>query len=73
MPIKKVPVSMTVNGQEYEALVEPRKLLVDFIREDAGLTGTHIGCEHGVCGACTIIMEGETVRACLAFAIQAEG
>ena len=73
MPIKKVAVSMTINGEQYEGLVEPRKLLVDFIREDASLTGTHIGCEHGVCGACTVLVEGETVRSCLAFAIQAEG
>ena len=73
MPIKKVAVSMTINGEQYEGLVEPRKLLVDFIREDAGLTGTHIGCEHGVCGACTVLVEGETVRTCLALAIQAEG
>ena len=73
MPIKKVAVSMTINGEQHEGLVEPRKLLVDFIREEAGLTGTHIGCEHGVCGACTVIMEGETVRSCLTFAVQAEG
>jgi aerobic carbon-monoxide dehydrogenase small subunit len=73
VPSSKVAVSMAINGQKYEGLVEPRKLLVDFIREDAGLTGTHIGCEHGVCGACTIIMEGETVRSCLTFAVQAEG
>ncbi|HLG72606.1 MAG TPA: (2Fe-2S)-binding protein [Chloroflexota bacterium] len=64
---------MTINGEQHEGLVEPRKLLVDFIREEAGLTGTHIGCEHGVCGACTVIMEGETVRSCLTFAVQAEG
>ncbi len=73
MPIKKVAVSMTINGEQHEGLVEPRKLLVDFIREEAGLTGTHIGCEHGVCGACTVLMEGETIRSCLTFAIQAEG
>jgi len=73
VPIKKVAVSMTINGEQHEGLVEPRKLLVDFIREEAGLTGTHIGCEHGVCGACTVIMEGETVRSCLTFAVQAEG
>ncbi len=73
MPIKKVAVSMTINGEQHEGLVEPRKLLVDFIREEAGLTGTHIGCEHGVCGACTVLMEGETIRSCLTFARQAEG
>jgi carbon-monoxide dehydrogenase small subunit len=64
---------MSINGQPYEGLVEPRKLLVDFIREEASLTGTHIGCEHGVCGACTILMDGETVRSCLTFAVQAQG
>ena len=73
MPIKKVAVSMTINGEQHEGLVESRKLLVDFIREEAGLTGTHIGCEHGVCGACTVLVEGETVRSCLTFAIQAVG
>ena len=73
MSVKKVAVSMSINGQEYEGLVEPRKLLVDFIREDAALTGTHIGCEHGVCGACTVLMDGETIRSCLTFAIQAQG
>ncbi|HLQ31399.1 MAG TPA: (2Fe-2S)-binding protein [Chloroflexota bacterium] len=69
----KVAVSMAINGQTYDGLVEPRKLLVDFIREDAGLTGTHIGCEHGVCGACTILLDGETIRSCLTFAVQAQG
>jgi aerobic-type carbon monoxide dehydrogenase small subunit (CoxS/CutS family) len=64
---------MAINGQTYDGLVEPRKLLVDFIREDAGLTGTHIGCEHGVCGACTILLDGETIRSCLTFAVQAQG
>jgi aerobic-type carbon monoxide dehydrogenase small subunit (CoxS/CutS family) len=73
VPIKKVAVSTTINGEQFEALIEPRKLLVDYIREDAGLTGTHIGCEHGICGACTVIMDGETVRSCLTFAVQAEG
>jgi carbon-monoxide dehydrogenase small subunit len=73
VPISKVAVSMIINGQECEALVEPRKLLVDFIREDAGLTGTHIGCEHGICGACTVIAEGETIRSCLTFAVQFQG
>ncbi|HLY65735.1 MAG TPA: (2Fe-2S)-binding protein [Chloroflexota bacterium] len=64
---------MTINGEAYEGLVEPRKLLVDFIREDASLTGTHIGCEHGICGACTVLVDGHTVRSCLTFAVQAEG
>ncbi len=66
-------ISMTINGVEYEGACEPRKLLVDFIREDLGLTGTHVGCEHGVCGACTIFMNGQTVRSCLMFAVQADG
>ncbi len=69
----KVAVSMTINGEQFDGLIEPRKLLVDFIREEAGLTGTHIGCEHGVCGACTILIDGETVRSCLTFAVQAQG
>src|SRR5262249_52438574 len=69
----KTPVRMTVNGLEQEGLVEPRRLLVDFLREDLGLTGTHIGCEHGVCGACTVLVDGQSVRACLMFAVQANG
>lgn len=68
-----VTVSMTVNGQQREARVEPRKTLADFLREDCALTGTHLGCEHGVCGACTVLLDGAAVRACLLFAVQAEG
>jgi carbon-monoxide dehydrogenase small subunit len=64
---------MTVNGLEQEGLVEPRRLLVDFLRDDLGLTGTHVGCEHGVCGACTVLVDGQSVRACLMFAVQANG
>jgi aerobic-type carbon monoxide dehydrogenase small subunit (CoxS/CutS family) len=64
---------MTINGVDYEGSCEPRKLLVDFIREDLGLTGTHVGCEHGVCGACTIFMNAQTIRSCLMFAVQADG
>jgi carbon-monoxide dehydrogenase small subunit len=64
---------VTVNGTAYEREVEPRLLLSDFIRHDLGLTGTHVGCEHGVCGACTILFDGLPVRACLIFAIQADG
>ena len=64
---------MTINGREYRGEVEPRKLLVDFIRDDLGLTGTHVGCEHGVCGACTVLLDNEPVRACLMFAVQANG
>jgi len=66
-------IRLTVNGKSYEGRCEPRKLLVDFVREDLGLTGTHIGCEHGICGACTIILDDEAVRACLMFAVQANG
>lgn len=64
---------MTINGTPYTAGVEVRKMLADFIREDAGLTGTHLGCEHGVCGACTILLDGRAVRSCLTFAVQADG
>ena len=70
---EKLPVRLRVNGRDYEGACEPRKLLVDFIREDLRLTGTHVGCEHGICGACTILMDGRTVRACLMFAVQADG
>ena len=66
-------ISLRVNGHAYTATVEPRKLLSDCIREDVGLTGTHVGCEHGVCGACTILLDGQAVRSCLLFAVQAEG
>jgi carbon-monoxide dehydrogenase small subunit len=66
-------IKVTVNGTEYERLVEPRLLLSDFIRHDLGLSGTHVGCEHGLCGACTILFDGESVRSCLIFAVQANG
>lgn len=66
-------VSFTVNGEARTVRVEPRKTLADAIREDCGLTGTHLGCEHGVCGACTIVLDGAPVRSCLMFAAQAEG
>ena len=66
-------VTMIVNGARREARVEPRKTLADFLREDCALTGTHLGCEHGVCGACTVLLDGEAVRACLLFAVQAQG
>ena len=66
-------IRLTINGQEREGEAEPRKLLADFIREDLGLTGTHVGCEHGVCGACTILLDGEPVRSCLMFAVQVNG
>jgi aerobic-type carbon monoxide dehydrogenase small subunit (CoxS/CutS family) len=67
------PIRVTVNGTTHERSVEPRMLLSDFIRHELGLTGTHVGCEHGVCGACTIHLEGEPIRACLMFAVQANG
>ncbi|ULE35207.1 (2Fe-2S)-binding protein [Mycobacterium sp. IDR2000157661] len=66
-------VSMTVNGREHTAVVEPRLTLADYLREKCGLTGTHLGCEHGACGACTVLLNGDAVRACLLFAVQAEG
>ena len=68
-----VEISVTVNGAPYRRAVEPRLLLSDFIRQDLGLTGTHVGCEHGVCGACTVLMDGEAVRSCLILAVQADG
>jgi len=66
-------LSITVNDKEYQRSVEPRLLLSDFLRHDLGLTGTHVGCEHGVCGACTILFDGYPVRSCLMFAVQADG
>lgn len=70
---KKFPVKVTVNGQVYEREVEARLLLSDFLRHDLGLMGTHVGCEHGICGACTVLFDGEPVRSCLIFAVQATG
>jgi len=64
---------LSVNGRDYKVQVEPRRTLADAIREDCGLTGTHIGCEHGVCGACTVLVDGAPVRSCLMFAVQANG
>ena len=66
-------IKVTVNGENYEREVEPRMLLADFLRYELGLTGTHVGCEHGVCGACTVILDGDSVRSCLCFAIQTDG
>ncbi len=68
-----VLVRLKVNCVEYERKVEPRRLLADFLREELGLTGTHVGCEHGICGACTVLLNGESVRSCLMFAIQVSG
>jgi carbon-monoxide dehydrogenase small subunit len=66
-------IELSVNGERRRADVEARKTLADFLREDCALTGTHLGCEHGVCGACTVLVDGEAVRACLMFAVQADG
>jgi aerobic-type carbon monoxide dehydrogenase small subunit (CoxS/CutS family) len=68
-----VVVGLTVNGVAHEARCESRKLLADFLREDLGLTGTHVGCEHGICGACTILFNGEAARSCIMLAVQADG
>lgn len=70
---EKVALTLDVNGKTYEVMVEPRKTLADTIREECGLTGTHLGCEHGVCGACTVLADGQPVRSCLLFAVQCEG
>ena len=70
---RTIPIALTVNGIRHELDVEPRWLLVDVIRERLGLTGTHIGCEHGVCGTCTVLMDGQTVRSCLTLAVTADG
>ena len=66
-------IRLMINGEARSGQVEPRKLLVDFLREDLGLTGTHVGCEHGICGACTILVNGEAARSCLMLAVQADG
>lgn len=68
-----IPIRVTVNGAAQARQVEPRLLLSDFLRYELGLTGTHVGCEHGVCGACTVLLDGEAVRSCLVFAVQADG
>ncbi len=73
MPQAYRSVEITVNGLTYNRQVEPRKLLSDFLREDLDLRGTHVGCEHGICGACTVLVSGHTVRSCLMFAVQANG
>ncbi|MDV3130166.1 (2Fe-2S)-binding protein [Mycobacterium sp. 21AC1] len=70
---ERILIELTVNGVEHELIVEPRRTLVDALRHDIGLTGTHVGCEHGVCGACTVLIDGAPTRACLMFAVQAEG
>ena len=70
---QSISITVTVNEKEYKREVEPRLLLSDFLRHELGLTGTHVGCEHGVCGACTILFDGESARSCLIFAVQANG
>jgi len=70
---QRISIAVAVNGERHECVVEPRVLLSDFLRERLGLTGTHVGCEHGVCGACTVLLDGEPVRACLLFAVQIDG
>jgi carbon-monoxide dehydrogenase small subunit len=69
----KRSIKLTINGRDHDIMVESRRTLVDAIREDCGQTGTHIGCEHGICGACTVLLDGEPVRSCLMFAEQAAG
>jgi aerobic carbon-monoxide dehydrogenase small subunit len=70
---QKSEITLTINGRSYDVRIDPRRTLVDTIRDDCGQTGTHIGCEHGVCGACTVLLDGEPVRSCLMFAVQAQG
>jgi aerobic carbon-monoxide dehydrogenase small subunit len=70
---EKLSITAIINGAKHSATVEPRRSLVDFLRHDVGLVGTHVGCEHGVCGACTVMLDGRTVRSCLLFAAQADG
>ena len=72
-PSERVAVRLTVNDRPVEQVVEARRSLADFLREDLGLTGTHVGCEHGVCGACTVLVDGRSARSCLLFAAQLEG
>ncbi|UOK73332.1 (2Fe-2S)-binding protein [Ancylobacter polymorphus] len=71
--MSKCQISVTVNGQRHERLVEPRLLLTDFLRHELSLPGTHVGCEHGVCGACTVLVDGKATRSCLCFAVQLDG
>jgi carbon-monoxide dehydrogenase small subunit len=72
-PTDPLPIEMTVNGERRRGAVEARLTLADYLREQCALTGTHLGCEHGVCGACTVLLDGEAVRSCLLFAVQANG
>jgi carbon-monoxide dehydrogenase small subunit len=70
---KKIEITLNINGRDHAIQVEPRRTLADAIREDCGQTGTHVGCEHGICGACTVIVGDDAVRSCLMFAVQAQG
>ncbi|MDG4665459.1 (2Fe-2S)-binding protein [Mycobacterium sp. 236(2023)] len=69
----EIPVEVSVNGRHHSSTVEPRLTLADYLREKCGLTGTHLGCEHGACGACTVLLDGQAVRSCLVFAVQVDG
>jgi carbon-monoxide dehydrogenase small subunit len=71
--VRNVSIALSVNGRQYQRAIEPRLLLSDFLRHELGLTGTHIGCEHGVCGACTVLVDGQLARSCLMLAVQADG
>ena len=73
MSARHLEIVLNVNGETVSARVEARRTLVDFLREDLALTGSHVGCEHGVCGACTVLLDGEAVRGCLTFAVQCDG
>jgi carbon-monoxide dehydrogenase small subunit len=71
--MNEIPVEVSVNGRRHTATVEPRLTLADYLRDKCGLTGTHLGCEHGACGACTVLLDGQAVRSCLVFAVQVDG
>ena len=71
--MNEIPVEVSVNGRRHTAAVEPRLTLADYLRDKCGLTGTHLGCEHGACGACTVLLDGQAVRSCLVFAVQVDG
>jgi aerobic carbon-monoxide dehydrogenase small subunit len=71
--VQQISIRLTVNGVQHELTVPPRRLLVDVLRQEIGLTGTHVGCEHGVCGTCTVLIDGQSVRSCLMLAVQADG
>ncbi len=72
-PAEELEIELTVNGRAFRRRVPVRRLLVDFLRDDLGLTGTHVGCEHGICGACTVVLDGDAVRSCIMLAVQSDG